>query len=214
MASWQALTPCSAPHIENSLCKLPTLCLPLCDMTTHKASKGPEIVKCGSVSVKIYSRERRVDGKPYRVFEVADYTGGPRKMRSFSDHAKARSCAQDNPAGPAPITAITQRLSPPFPPIPRPPRRGARLTARRSGWPRWTRSGGGVTGSSSARTRRRAPQEAGGGALFSRGEGAAGEARLGGVGVLLGRRLGRGGSGWGAPSGALKNPVRATGFDL
>ncbi len=66
-------------------------------MKAHKTKKsgGPETVRCGSVVVKIYSRDKRKDGKTYTVYEVADYTGGPRRMRSFSDHAKARACAQD-----------------------------------------------------------------------------------------------------------------------
>ena len=66
-------------------------------MTTHKAKKGggPETVKCGSVVVKIYNREKRVGGRTYTAYEVADFTGGRRKMRSFNDHGKARSCAAD-----------------------------------------------------------------------------------------------------------------------
>lgn len=66
-------------------------------MTTHKAKKsgGPETVRCGSVLVKIYNREKRVDGKTYVAYEVADYSAGPRRMRSFNDHGKARTCAQD-----------------------------------------------------------------------------------------------------------------------
>lgn len=66
-------------------------------MKEHKTKKGggPETVRCGSVVVKIYNRDKRKDGKTYTVYEVADYTGGPRRMRSFNDHAKARSCAQD-----------------------------------------------------------------------------------------------------------------------
>ena len=66
-------------------------------MKAHKTKKsgGPETVKCGSVLVKIYSRDKRKDGKTYTVYEVADYTGGPRRMRSFNDHAKARTCATD-----------------------------------------------------------------------------------------------------------------------
>ena len=66
-------------------------------MTTHKAKKsgGPETVKCGSVVVKIYSRQKLVGGRTYVAYEVADFTGGRRKMRSFNDHGKARSCAAD-----------------------------------------------------------------------------------------------------------------------
>ena len=66
-------------------------------MKAHKTKKsgGPETVRCGSVVVKIYSRDKRKDGKTYTVYEVADYTGGPRRMRSFNDHAKARACAQN-----------------------------------------------------------------------------------------------------------------------
>ena len=52
-------------------------------------------MKCGSVVVKIYNREKRVGGRTYVAYEVADYSAGPRRMRSFNDHAKARTCAQD-----------------------------------------------------------------------------------------------------------------------
>lgn len=52
-------------------------------------------MKCGSVVVKIYNRDKRKDGKTYTVYEVADFTTGGRKMRSFNDHGKARTCAQD-----------------------------------------------------------------------------------------------------------------------
>ena len=38
-------------------------------------------MKCGSVLVKIYSREKRVGGRTYVAYEVADFTGGRRKMR-------------------------------------------------------------------------------------------------------------------------------------
>ena len=52
-------------------------------------------MKCGSVVVKIYNRQKLVGGRTYVAYEVADFTGGRRKMRSFNDHGKARSCAAD-----------------------------------------------------------------------------------------------------------------------
>ena len=60
--------------------------------------RKPESVKVGSVAVKIYRRQktiktRRKDGtevfNTYTVFEVADYTTGTRRFRSFNDRRKA-----------------------------------------------------------------------------------------------------------------------------
>jgi len=59
-------------------------------------SRKPEAVKVGSVSVKIYSRLRlhKKVGKTYRVYEVADYSSGVRRLRSFNDHTEARKEAE------------------------------------------------------------------------------------------------------------------------
>lgn len=59
-------------------------------------SKRPTKAKCetvsaGNVTVKVYRRSRpTATGKSRDVFEVADYSTGKRKLRSFSDHAEAR----------------------------------------------------------------------------------------------------------------------------
>ena len=61
----------------------------------RKRRNVPEAVKVGSVSVKIYSRQRKTDlGESRTVFEVADYTGGTRKLRGFNDHKAARKEAE------------------------------------------------------------------------------------------------------------------------
>src|SRR5215469_14685137 len=51
----------------------------------------PETVQVGNIVVKIYSREKTGG---YKVFEVADYSKGFRQLRSFSDHAEARTEAE------------------------------------------------------------------------------------------------------------------------
>jgi len=53
-----------------------------------KASK-PQKVTVGNVTVKIYARVNKVQGKNYQNFEVADYSSGARRLRSFSDNAEA-----------------------------------------------------------------------------------------------------------------------------
>lgn len=51
------------------------------------ADGGPEIVEVGgSVRVKVYTIERK--GKP-AYWQIADYTTGERKFRTFADHGKA-----------------------------------------------------------------------------------------------------------------------------
>lgn len=56
---------------------------------THRSK--PEKVIVGNVAVKIYARSK---GEGYRVFEVADYSTGARRLRSFSDHGEARREAE------------------------------------------------------------------------------------------------------------------------
>ena len=52
-----------------------------------KTPRKPEVIKTGSVAVKIYQREKTGG---YIAFEVADYSSGTRRLRSFADHAEAR----------------------------------------------------------------------------------------------------------------------------
>ena len=47
---------------------------------------GPLLVRIGNVTVKVY---RRLRG-PYTIWEIADYSGGKRRLRSFNDEAEAR----------------------------------------------------------------------------------------------------------------------------
>jgi len=53
----------------------------------------PEAVKVGSVSVKIYRREKA----GYEIFEVADYSlgKGKRRLLSFSNYDEARAKAKE-----------------------------------------------------------------------------------------------------------------------
>ncbi|MEK7677431.1 MAG: site-specific integrase [Verrucomicrobiota bacterium] len=60
-------------------------------MKRHIKTAKPEKVTVGNVGVKIYHRTRK-DGYP--VWEVADYSAGTRKLRSFSDHSQARKEAE------------------------------------------------------------------------------------------------------------------------
>src|SRR5262245_55392152 len=59
-------------------------------------TRKPETVKVGGSVVKIYRRQKlhKASGTRYRVFEVADYTGGERRLQSFSDHDEARAEAK------------------------------------------------------------------------------------------------------------------------
>jgi integrase len=55
----------------------------------------PVKVKCGSVTVKIYSRQRpTTNGERRTIFEVADYTSGTRRFRGFSDAGEAKREAE------------------------------------------------------------------------------------------------------------------------
>ena len=55
----------------------------------------PETVSVGNVMVRIYKRIRKTTtGKSRTVFEVADYTAGPRRLRGFTEHAEARREAE------------------------------------------------------------------------------------------------------------------------
>jgi integrase len=59
------------------------------------ARSKPETVKVGNVLVKIYQRSRpTTTGGKRSIWEVADYTGGFRRMHSFSDFAQARREAE------------------------------------------------------------------------------------------------------------------------
>jgi site-specific recombinase XerD len=55
-----------------------------------KRKDRPEKVTVGNVKVAIYHRRKA----GYDVFEVADYSNGPRRLRSFADHARARAEAE------------------------------------------------------------------------------------------------------------------------
>ena len=62
---------------------------------SQKAQKKIESMKVGSVSVKIYERERQtVTGETRKIWEVADYSQGVRRLRGFSDHAEAQAEAK------------------------------------------------------------------------------------------------------------------------
>jgi integrase len=54
----------------------------------------PQVVKVGNVAVKIYSRLNEIGGKHYQNFEVADYSTGKRRLRSFSDNGEAMAAAK------------------------------------------------------------------------------------------------------------------------
>jgi integrase len=61
----------------------------------NKAQAKLKTVKVGNASVKIYCRQRRtVTNETRTIFEVADFTGGPRRMRGFSDLGQARREAE------------------------------------------------------------------------------------------------------------------------
>ncbi len=55
-----------------------------------KPHSKPEKMTVGNISVKIYRREKA----GYEIFEVADYSHGSRRLRSFSDHDEARTEAK------------------------------------------------------------------------------------------------------------------------
>jgi integrase len=58
---------------------------------TRKTGKGGTVrtVDFGNTTVDIYSRAKKVNGYDYTVFEVADFTQGARRMRSFTKLEKA-----------------------------------------------------------------------------------------------------------------------------
>lgn len=62
-------------------------------MTAQRSRKPgqPEVIRVGSVAVKIY---RRVTPAGYERFEVADYSTGRRTLRGFSDYGEARTEAE------------------------------------------------------------------------------------------------------------------------
>lgn len=57
----------------------------------QKTPKGGVVrtLNLGNQAVKIYTRNKQVNGADYSVFEVADFTAGIRRMRSFNDLDKA-----------------------------------------------------------------------------------------------------------------------------
>jgi len=63
-------------------------------MKMKGARRKPETVKVGNITVRVYRREKNLNGKTYAVFEVADYSTGRRVMHSISDHSKAIEKAQ------------------------------------------------------------------------------------------------------------------------
>jgi integrase len=68
--------------------------LPTDNEVKRKINSKLETVTVGNVTVKIYKRARKINGKTYRCFEVADFTNGQRRLRSFNDGAKARNEAK------------------------------------------------------------------------------------------------------------------------
>jgi len=54
-----------------------------------RSKRRVETVRVGNAAVKIHRRTRTVDGNRYLTFEVCDYTGGRRSLRSFADHQAA-----------------------------------------------------------------------------------------------------------------------------
>jgi integrase len=59
-----------------------------------KAKTKFELVRVGNIGVKVYTRTRRTATGKRTVFEVADYTAGRRRLRGFSDKAKAKDEAK------------------------------------------------------------------------------------------------------------------------
>ncbi len=61
----------------------------------RNARSKPETVTVGNVMVRIYKRQRpTATGKRRTLFEVADYTGGKRRLRGFTEHTQARKEAE------------------------------------------------------------------------------------------------------------------------
>lgn len=61
-----------------------------------KGNGKPQVVKVGNVGVRIYHRTKlhRESGVGYDIYEVADYTSGVRRLRSFSVKSEALAEAQ------------------------------------------------------------------------------------------------------------------------
>src|ERR1035437_7546757 len=55
-------------------------------LKTRQTEKGGKVrsVTFGNVTVDIYTRSKKVNGYTYTVYEVADFTHGKRRMRSFT----------------------------------------------------------------------------------------------------------------------------------
>ena len=70
-----------------------------------------ETVRVGNAAVKIYRRTRTVDGNRYPTFEVCDYTGGRRRLRSFADHQAAVREAERIPRQLASGDAVAAAMS-------------------------------------------------------------------------------------------------------
>jgi len=66
-------------------------------LKTRQTAKGGKVrsVTDGNITVDIYSREKKVNGYTYTLYEVADFTHGKRRMRSFYVLDKAIAEAED-----------------------------------------------------------------------------------------------------------------------
>lgn len=79
---------------------MPTVLLLLLDMNaklkTRRTDKGGKVrsVTFGNVTVDIYSRTKKVNGYTYTIYEVADFSHGTRRMRSFTKLEKALAEAE------------------------------------------------------------------------------------------------------------------------
>ena len=79
-----------------------------------KAAK-PETVSVGNVMVRIYKRHRELQAENCStIFEVADYSGGARRLRGFGDQQAKRSMKPKKSPGRLPVAsyiAATMRNS-------------------------------------------------------------------------------------------------------
>jgi hypothetical protein len=79
----------------------------------NRSKRRIETVHVGNASVKSYRRTRTVGGNRYLTFEVRDYTGGRRRLRSFADHQaavrEAERLAQQLATGDALAAAMSGR---------------------------------------------------------------------------------------------------------
>ena len=66
-------------------------------LKTRQTNKGGKVrsVTDGNITVDIYSRTKKVNGYTYTVYEVADFTQGKRRMRSFYVLDRAVAEAED-----------------------------------------------------------------------------------------------------------------------